>query len=513
MAAAASAASSALPPASSARTPARVASGWLVATIASAAIVGRRAHPDAPDAAANSRSFSIEGRTLAARRSGYRPPPRRDLMGIGMLREQASGLTRDQRNAFFAAWLGWAMDAFDYFLLVFVISDVAKDFDTTKTKVAVATTFTLAARPVGAAIFGYWADKVGRRTPLLVCVLFYSAVEFSTGFSTSLTMLLLLRCLYGIGMGGEWGLGASLAMEKIPVEKRGFFSGVLQQGYPVGYLLAAVAFFIINPIFGWRGLFVCSAIPALLALFIRMRVGESEVWQQTKERERQTHVGFRDVLFNGAVFRRFLYLVLLMGAFNFMSHGTQDYYPTFLEDSFGAGTTTTVVVAIIYNIGAIIGGAYFGALSQSFGRKKTIVMCAIFGLVVSPAFAFAPTVALLAISAFVMQVFVQGAWGVIPAHLSELSPDEVRGFYPGVTYQLGNVLAAVNLPLQTSLADKHGGDIALFVVIVPVLLAVIVLTAIGKEAHGARFGAAEDEQEPVAAGRFTRDGAPVLNQR
>src|SRR4051795_7530539 len=214
--------------------------------------------------------------------------------GVGMLRTQARGLTRDQRNAFFAAWLGWAMDAFDYFLLVFVITDVASTFHTSKTAVAVATTLTLAARPVGAALFGYWADKAGRRTPLLVCVLFYSTVGFLTAFSPSLTVLLVLRCLYGIGMGGEWGLGASLAMEKIPVEKRGFFSGVLQQGFPVGYLFAAVAFFVVEPTFGWRGLFVVAAVPALLALFIRMRVGESEAWQQTKERERQTQVGWRD---------------------------------------------------------------------------------------------------------------------------------------------------------------------------------------------------------------------------
>src|SRR4051794_27903653 len=283
-------------------------------------------------------------------------------MGLGMLREQARGLNRDQRNAFFAAWLGWAMDAFDYFLLVFVISDVAKDFDTSKTHVAVATTLTLCARPVGAALFGYWADKIGRRIPLLTCVLFYSTVGLLTAFSSSLTMLLVLRCLYGLGMGGEWGLGASLAMEKIPTAKRGFFSGVLQQGYPVGYMLAAVAFFVVDPIFGWRGLFVCSALPALLSLFIRMRVGESEVWEQTKARERETRTSFRDVMFQPAVLRRFLYLVLLMGAFNFMSHGTQDYFPTFLEDDFGAGTTTTVLVAIIYNVGAIIGGAYFGAL-------------------------------------------------------------------------------------------------------------------------------------------------------
>jgi SHS family lactate transporter-like MFS transporter len=424
-------------------------------------------------------------------------------MGLKMVREQARGLTRDQRNAFVASWLGWAMDAFDYFLLVFVIKAVAEDFGTTKTHVAVATTLTLAARPIGAALFGYWADKVGRRTPLLVCVLFYSTVGLLTAFSSSLTMLLVLRTLYGIGMGGEWGLGASLAMEKIPASKRGFFSGVLQQGYPVGYMLAAIAFFVVNPIFGWRGLFVCSAIPALLALFIRLRVGESEVWEQTKARQRETRVGFRQVIMNRAVARRFVYLVLLMGAFNFMSHGTQDYYPTFLEDDFGAGTSTTVLVAIVYNLGAIIGGAYFGALSQGFGRKKTIVLCAGFALLVSPAFAFMPSVGLLAVSAFVMQFFVQGAWGVIPAHLTELSPDEIRGFYPGVTYQLGNVLAALNLPLQTSLADKHGGDVALFAVIVPVLVVVILLTAFGPEQRGIRFGR-DDRARLAGSGRFTR---------
>src|SRR4051812_25419905 len=423
-------------------------------------------------------------------------------MGLGMLREQARGLNRDQRNAFFAAWLGWAMDAFDYFLLVFVISDVAETFDTSKTKVAIATTLTLAARPIGAALFGYWADKKGRRPALFACVLFYSTVGLLTAFSTSLTMLLILRALYGIGMGGEWGLGASLAMEKIPSAKRGFYSGVLQQGYPVGYLMAAIAFFLVEPIAGWRGLFVCAAIPALLALFIRMRVEESEVWEQT---QRQSTVSFKQVMFNRAVVRRFVYLVLLMAAFNFMSHGTQDYYPTFLEDTFDASHNTTVLMAIIYNIGAILGGAYFGALSQGFGRKRTIIVCAGFALLVSPAFAYAPTLALLALAAFVMQFFVQGAWGVIPAHLTELSPDEIRGFYPGVTYQLGNLLAAVNLPIQTSLAESHNGRFALFAVIVPVLLAVIALTALGREAHGVEFGRGSDA-DAVRSGRFERSG-------
>jgi MFS transporter, SHS family, lactate transporter len=426
-------------------------------------------------------------------------------LGPRMLREQARGLNREQRNAFLAAWLGWAMDAFDYFLLVFVITDVAETFDTSKTKVAVATTLTLAARPLGAALFGYFADKRGRRPALLVCVLFYSTVGVLTAFSTSLTMLLVLRALYGVGMGGEWGLGASLAMEKIPAAKRGFYSGVLQQGYPVGYLLAAIAFFVVEPIAGWRGLFICAAIPAFLALFIRLRVRESEVWEETVERERRTRVGFRDVLLNGAVMRRFVYLVLLMAAFNFMSHGTQDYYPTFLEDTFDAGHETTVLVAIVYNVGAILGGMYFGALSQGFGRRRTIVVCAAFALLVSPLFAYAPTLATLAVAAFAMQFVVQGAWGVIPAHLSELSPDEIRGFYPGVTYQLGNLLAALNLPLQTSLADSHGGRFALFAVIVPVLVAVIALTLIGREARGIHFGGTTAE----ARRRFVRPEAPV----
>src|SRR3954466_7110882 len=421
-------------------------------------------------------------------------------MGLSMLREQARGLTRDQRDAFVAAWLGWAMDAFDYFLLVFVITDVADTFDVSKTKVAVATTLTLAARPVGAAIFGYFGDRRGRRPALLVCVLFYSTVGLLTAFSTSLTMLLVLRALYGIGMGGEWGLGASLAMEKIPPEKRGFYSGVLQQGYPVGYLLAAIAFFVVEPIARWRGLFICAAIPALLALFIRMRVEESEAWEATKERERQTKVGFRQVLFNPAVARRFGYLVLLMAAFNFMSHGTQDYVPTHLEDTFGADHNTTVLVAIVYNVGAIIGGAYFGALSQGFGRKRTIIMCAAFALVVSPLFAYAPTLALFAVAAFVMQFFARGAWGVISAHPPELSPDEIRGSYPGVRSQLGSLLAAVNLPLQTSLAESHNGRYALFVVIVPVLVAVMALTLLGREARGIEFGGGAK-----GAGRFERE--------
>jgi SHS family lactate transporter-like MFS transporter len=422
-------------------------------------------------------------------------------MGIPLLtdiRGQASGLTRDQRNAFLAALLGWTMDAFDYFLLVFVITEIAKDFGTSAAKVTVATTLTLIARPLGAYLFGIWADKVGRRIPLMVDVLFYSAVEVASGFSTSLTMLLVLRFFYGLGMGGEWGLGASLAMEKIPVSKRGFYSGMLQVGYSLGYLIAALAYFAITPIFGWRGLFIFGAVPALIALYVRFKVRESEPWARTKEKLEVTRTPLRKVFFDRKVLVRFFYLVLLMTAFNFMSHGTQDVYPTFLKKGLGHSPHYAVGIALIYNVGAILGGILVGALSQRFGRRRAIVGAALLALLVVPLFAYSKGTAMLAISAFVMQFFVQGAWGVIPAHLTEMSPDAIRGFYPGVTYQLGNLLAAINLPLQERLADSHGYSFAFVVVVAPTLVAVILLTAFGREAHSVEFG-----RDPVAATETT----------
>jgi SHS family lactate transporter-like MFS transporter len=412
-------------------------------------------------------------------------------MGIPLLsdiRDQASGLDRDQRNAFLAAFLGWTMDAFDYFLLIFVITEVAKDFGTSAEKVTVATTLTLIARPLGAYVFGIWADKVGRRLPLMADVIFYSAVEFVSGFSTSLTMLLVLRFLYGLGMGGEWGLGASLAMEKMPISKRGFYSGLLQVGYSTGYLVAAVAYFVITPVFGWRGLFMFGAIPGLIALYVRYRVRESEAWERTNERLQVTRTPLRKVFFDRKVLLRFFYLVLLMTAFNFMSHGTQDLYPTFLKKGLTHTPDYAVGIAVIYNIGAILGGVLVGTLSQRLGRRRAIVGSSLLALLVVPLFSYSHSTAFLALGAFLMQFFVQGAWGVIPAHLTEMSPDAIRGFYPGVTYQLGNLLAAINLPLQERLADAHGYSFAFAVVVAPTLLVVVLLTAFGKEAHSVEFG-------------------------
>ncbi|RDI64476.1 MFS transporter [Nocardia pseudobrasiliensis] len=402
-------------------------------------------------------------------------------------------LSADQRNAFVAAQLGWTMDAFDFFVVVFVYADIAKSFDMAKADVAFITTATLIMRPVGALLFGLWADRVGRRIPLMADVAFYSVIGFACAFAPNFTVLLILRLLYGIGMGGEWGLGAALAMEKIPVERRGFFSGLLQEGYSFGYLLASLASLLVMNWLGlsWRWLFALSIVPALIILIIRTRVGESEVWERSRERMRVTRTSLRDVLTNPVVVRRFVYLVLLMTAFNWMSHGTQDVYPTFLSSSehggAGLSTATAKWIAVVYNIGAIIGGLVFGTLSQRYGRRYTIIFCALLGLPIVPLFAYSHAAAMLCLGSFLMQIVVQGAWGVIPAHLTEMSPDAIRGFYPGVTYQLGNLLASLNLPIQERLAESHGYPFALAVTIVPVLLAVSLLTLIGKEAKGIRF--------------------------
>jgi MFS transporter, SHS family, lactate transporter len=409
---------------------------------------------------------------------------------------QFRGLSADSRNAFVSALLGWTMDAFDYFIVVLVYADIAEDFGVSLTKMAFLTTVTLLMRPVGALLFGMWADRIGRRTPLIVDVSFYSIVGFACAFAPNYAVLLVLRLLYGIGMGGEWGLGAALAMEKIPPEKRGFFSGVLQQGYSVGYLLSAVAFLIVRQvdvgIASWRLLFGLSILPALISLYVRQRVGESEAWKATQERIKITQVKARTVFAQPAVLRRFGYLILLMTAFNWMSHGTQDIYPTFLKEGLNFSGDAALGIAVVYNLGAIVGGTLAGGISQRFGRRRTIVVAAVLGLPIVPLFVLSTTAGWLCLGSFLMQMCVQGAWGVIPAHLTELSPDEIRGFYPGVTYQLGNCLAAFNLPIQQALAKAHGYPFALAATIIPVLLAVAGLAAVGTERRDAVFGQQEE---------------------
>ena len=392
-------------------------------------------------------------------------------------------LTPSQRNTVIASYLGWTLDAFDFFILVFVLKHIAEEFGTDVKAVALAITLTLAARPVGALVFGMLADRYGRRPVLMADVLLYSLLEFASGFATSLTMLLILRAIFGIAMGGEWGVGASLTMETIPPRTRGLISGLLQAGYPSGYLIASIVFALLFPLIGWRGMFMVGAAPALLVLFIRRNVEESPAF--VARHTRQARADFFSVARQHV--GRLIYVVLLMTAFNFFSHGTQDLYPTFLE-SLHFSPQTVGAIAVIYNIGAILGGLGFGLLSERIGRRRGTVIAALLALPIIPLWAYSVTPAMLAIGAFLMQVAVQGAWGIVPVHLNELSPDEIRGTFPGFAYQLGNLLAAINATMQAGIAQTHGYPFALALVAGIVAIAVALFAWFGMEARGIEFG-------------------------
>jgi SHS family lactate transporter-like MFS transporter len=394
-------------------------------------------------------------------------------------------LTPRQRNAIVASYLGWTLDAFDFFLLVFVLKDIAAEFHTDVKAVSIAIVLTLAARPIGALLFGLAADRWGRRPTLMVDIICYSAIELASGFAPGLTVFIILRTLYGVAMGGEWGVGASLTMETIPPRTRGIVSGILQAGYPSGYLIASIVYGVLFTTIGWRGMFFVGAAPALLVLYIRGKVEESPSIQA--RHARLSGAGLWQTIRNNLGL--FVFSIILMTAFNFFSHGTQDLYPTFLETQRHMSPHEVGIIAVIYNIGAILGGLTFGALSERIGRRLAIVIAALIALPVIPLWAYAPNAVWLAVGAFLMQVAVQGAWGIVPAHLNELSPEEVRGTFPGFTYQLGNLLASGNATLQAWIAQSYGGDyaLALAVVAAVVAIAVAVLAWLGVEARDVKF--------------------------
>src|SRR5712671_4184938 len=353
------------------------------------------------------------------------------------------------RAALFAGFLGWTLDAFDFFLVVMALTAIAADFHKTDKDIAFAITLTLAFRPVGAFIFGLLADRYGRRLPLIIDLIFFSIAEVLSGLAPNYITFLVLRCLFGIGMGGEWGVGASLAMEKVPAKWRGVLSGLLQEGYAAGYMLAAICYFVVFPRWGWRPMFFIGGLPALLAIFVRLRVKESEVWKKTRH-ETWSQLG-RAI---ASHWRLFIYLVLLMMMMNFVSHGTQDMYPTLLKRAWHFSPQKVAVVTAFTMVGAIAGGILFGLLSDRFGRRKSMIIALLCAILIIPLWSLSPALGLLLIGGFMMQFMVQGAWGVIPAHLSELSPDSVRGFLPGFAYQCGVALAS-QIPHTQALFAAH----------------------------------------------------------
>ena len=404
-------------------------------------------------------------------------------------------LTPVQRNTFIACFLGWSLDAFDFFILVFCLSAISADFHAKVSTVAEAIFITLAMRPVGAFLFGMMADRFGRRPTLMLDIIAFSVFELGSAFAPSLHVFLIMRALFGIAMGGEWGVGAALTFETLPTEGRGFFSGLLQEGYVVGYLMAALVFGTLFSFIGWRGMFVIGALPAFLVIYIRSKVDESPAWLQGRAaaKAKTERDIWRDVrTFAGS----FLFLIVLMFAFNSFSHGTQDVYPTFLQKNHGFTPKTVGFIAIVYNIGALLGGVTFGAWSEKIGRRKAIVIAALCAIPCIPLWAYANSVALLALGGFLMQFMVQGAWGVVPAHLNELSPPAVRGTFPGLAYQLGNLLSSRNSVIQAKLAEeRYGGSFAPVLTWTVVIIAslVAVVTWFGGEKKGADLSSTKRE--------------------
>jgi MFS transporter, SHS family, lactate transporter len=389
----------------------------------------------------------------------------------------------DYVSALVASFLGWTLDAFDFFILVFVLPNVARDFGKDIPALALTITVTLAFRPVGALIFGLLADRYGRRLPLIIDLVFYSIVEVLSGLAPDYTTFLVLRALFGIGMGGEWGIGASLAMEKVPPRWRGVLSGFLQEGYAVGYLLAACCYFFVFPRWGWRPMFFIGGLPALLALFVRFRVKESKVWEK-KKAESWAHLG-RGI---AAQWKLFLYLVALMTMMIFVSHGTQDMYPTFLKIERGFSPQTVAKIAVLYNVGALVGGIVFGLVSDRFGRRRSMVAALLLAVLAIPLWAYAPTTGGLVLGACLLQFMVQGAWGVIPAHITELSPDSVRGFLPGFAYQCGVLLAGSVAYIEAVFAQRTSYANAMALTALTVFVVAAVVAALGPERRAARFG-------------------------
>lgn len=385
------------------------------------------------------------------------------------------------RNAIAAGFLGWTFDAFDFFVLVFVFPAVAKDFGRSVPALAFTTTATLVMRPLGALIFGLLADRYGRRPLLMANVVFYSLMEVLSGLAPNYTVFLLLRLLYGIGMGGTWGVGASLVLESVPPKWRGVASGLLQEGYAVGYLLAAGALYTVFPRWGWRAMFFIGVIPAALTLFICSKVEESEAWHQA----RTDWSTYRAAIF--ANFHRFIYLVALLTMLNFFSHGTQDLYPTYLQRQRHFNTDSTAMISAISMVGAIFGGLFIGNLSNRFGRRRSMIVAALLALCVVPLWVFAPNKPLVIVGAFLMQFMVQGAWGVIPAHINELSPPLARGFFAGFAYQVGVLIASSIGYIEAVLGEHFSYAAAMGGLAAVVFVVGSFVIWVGPEANGVAF--------------------------
>jgi SHS family lactate transporter-like MFS transporter len=390
----------------------------------------------------------------------------------------------DASYAVMASFLGWTLDAFDFFVLVFVLSKAAADFHVSlRDQMTLAITVTLAFRPLGAIIFGLLADRYGRRRPMMANLIFFSAMEVCSGLAPNFVTFMIFRALFGIGMGGEWGVGAALSMEKVPARWRGVFSGFLQQGYPCGYLLAACCFRFLPADWSWRSLFIIGGLPSLLAIFVRYKVKESEAWRRTRSANWRG-LG-RTVIQHWKIF---LYLTALMTMMNFASHGTQDLYPSFLEQERHFTKAQIGDTAIMYHLCALLGGISFGLLSDRIGRRRSMALALLLAIGLIPVWSGRAGAEFLVLGAFLIQFAVQGAWGVIPAHLTELSPNAARGFLPGFAYQCGVLIAGNAAHIEAQLSKRSSYSSAMAETALVVFCVGIVVILLGPERKAVEFG-------------------------
>jgi MFS transporter, SHS family, lactate transporter len=403
---------------------------------------------------------------------------------LDLLSEIDPAHPRDYHAAVLASFLGWMLDSFDFFLVVFCLTAIGREFHKSDAQIALSITVTLAFRPLGAFLFGLLADRYGRRLPLILNILFYSLAEVFTGLVHGYPGFMFCRALFGIGMGGQWGVGVSLVMEKVPTRNRGVLSGLLQQGYGAGNILAALSYFFLFTRWGWRPLFFVGSLPALLlVLFIYLYVEESKVWERSK-REDWRALG-QDL---AAHWKLFVYLSAFMMMMQCAAHGTQDMYPTFLERQWHSSPMWRSAITAFSGVGAIFGGIVFGYFSDKWGRRRAIITAFTLGVMLIPVWAYAPNQLLLIAGAFLMQFMVQGALGVVPVHLAELSPDSVRALLPGVAYQTGVLLSGLVVYVEAVFAQRTSYATAMALTSGLVFILASVMAALGRERRGVAFG-------------------------
>ncbi|TCD70885.1 hypothetical protein EIP91_001193 [Steccherinum ochraceum] len=435
--------------------------------------------------------------------------PRREMRTEGRpLLVALSSLTWVQWGHFWTGYLAWTCDAIDFFSVSLSVSHLQTQFNRSTHDITTAITLTLLLRSAGALLFGVLSDRYGRKWPLIANLVMVAVLELGSGFVNTYSAFLGVRSLFGIAMGGIWGLAASTALENLPFEVRGLASGVLQQGYAVGYLLAAVINLTLVPevSVGWRSLFWTASGISLFAAFIRCLLPESEIFIRAKKAELaagRTTANKTEIFLHEtkemlkAHWLLCIYAILLMTGFNFLSHGSQDLYPTYLQNSKGFTDHNATVATIIGNCGAVAGGAIAGFISQYIGRRLTIVIFVLLIGVFIPLWIIPSSFSALAAGAFCIQFGVQGAWGVIPIQLAEMSPPAFRATFPGVAYQIGNMVSSASAQIEATGGDQlrttlNGKDVPDYATVQGILIGVVaafvlVVTILGPENHSSRF--------------------------